>query len=317
MGDVSLRAMGDVDISYPHCHRFDEWLSTHDSPRASEREKKEETGCYKPNALLAWPSLNAKLKLKNRQIAVFLDYDGTLTPIVDTPSKATLTASMRQAIQLVSEKFTTAIVTGRKIETIYNFVQLNSLLYAGSHGFDIRGAQNLPMKQVATDFRPFLLQCYKELSNQLKDFPGALVEDNDFSISVHFRKVDPAYVPAIEKLVDKEIEKGSKKLIKKFGKKVFEIRPQIDWDKGKAVNWLLQSMFQRKKRKKKTRKSQEIIPIYIGDDISDEDAFRELRRYENSISIHVHGKEDRTTDASYVLRDVSQVETFLRKLAQL
>jgi len=249
---TSLCAMGDVDgdLSYPHCRGFDEW-STQDNSRSSERDKKEATRCYKANALVVWPSIYAKLKQKNRRIAVFLDYDGTLTPIVDTPSKAVLTSSMREVVQLVSEKFSTAIVTGRKIDTIYNFVQLNSLYYAGSHGFDIRGVQNSPMKKVAKDFRPLLLQCYKELLNQLEDYSGSLIEDNEFYISVHYRKVSPGLVPALEKLVDKQIEKCSNKLIKKNGKMVFEIRPQIDWNKGKAVKWLLQYMFEGKTKKKK------------------------------------------------------------------
>jgi len=317
-GDIEIASLcGGVEVTYPHCHRFDEWLTLQDSSRSSDRDKKEETGDnYKSNALLAWPTIYAKLKQKNRQIAVFLDYDGTLTPIVDTPSKAVLTSSMREVIQRLSEKFATAIVTGRKIETIYKFVQLNSLHYAGSHGFDIRGAQNSRMKQIATDFRPYLQQSYQVLSDKMKEYPGTLVEDNDFSISVHFRKVKPELVPKIEQEVDQQIA-ACPKLIKKFGKKVFEIRPQIDWDKGKAVKWLLQSMFQGKKRKKKRRKPLEVIPIYIGDDLSDEDAFRELKSYENSISIHVKGKKDRPTAASYVLRDPSEVETFLLKLTQL
>jgi len=296
------------DISYPH---FGQWLPTLDSSYLPPvKDNKED---YKTNALVSWSSIEAKLKQKDWQIAVFLDYDGTLTPIVDTPSQAVLSSSMREVVQSVSKKFPTAIVTGRKIDTICKFVKLNSLHYAGSHGFDIRGAQNTPIKQVATDFRPFLLRCYEELSKQIAEYPGSLVEDNDFSISVHFRNVNPELVPEMEKLVDKQIAQCPK-LVKKFGKKVFEIRPQIDWDKGKAVKWLLQTMFQGKKRKRKRPK---VLPIYLGDDLSDEDAFRELRSYENSISIHVKGKDDRPTAASYVLRDPSEVETFLLKLSRL
>jgi len=312
IGIASPVGSGEVDISYPHCHRFDDWLNFKSSPT---RDQKDESG-NKPNALVVWSSIYAKLKQKNSQIAIFLDYDGTLTPIVDTPSEATLAPSMREVIQQLSEKYVTAIVTGRKIETIYKFVHLNSLYYAGSHGFDIRGAHNTQMKQVAADFRPLLQRAYQELCDQLKDIPGTLVEDNDFSISVHFRKVDPRLVPTIEKAVDQQIVRCPK-LSKKFGKKVFEIRPRMDWDKGKAVKWLLQSMFHGKKRKKKRKKLQEIIPVYIGDDLSDEDAFRELKSYEHSVSIHVKGKKERTTAASYQLNNPSEVETFLLKLTQL
>jgi len=291
-----------------------------DSPIPMEHKVTSDVNSNKPNALVVWPSLYAKLQgKKTRQLAIFLDYDGTLTPIVDTPSKAVLASSMRKVIEALSFKYATAIVTGRKIETICKFVNLNSLYYAGSHGFDIRGVRNAKIKQVAANYRPFLQSCYQDLCERMKAFQGTLVEDNDFSISVHYRKADPDHVPAIEKIVDEQLVKYPK-LVKKYGKKVFEVRPQIDWDKGKAVKWLLNSMFQnekKKKKKKRKEKNKEIIPIYLGDDVSDEDAFRELQSYDHSVSIHVKGTTDLPTAATYVLNDTSEVETFLFKLTQL
>jgi len=163
---------------------------------------------------------------------------------------------MRKVVEALSIKYNTAIVTGRKIETICKFVNLNTLYYAGSHGFDIRGARNAKTKQVAANYRPFLRSAYEDLCERLKAFPGTLVEDNDFSISVHYRKADPDAVPTIEKVVDEELVKYPK-LVKKYGKKVFELRPEIDWDKGKAVTWLLNSMFQTERKKKKKKKKRQ------------------------------------------------------------
>jgi len=293
------------------------------SPRGSYNEFKtqESESCGKLNALDVWPSIYESFKdYKEYKLAIFLDYDGTLTPIVDLPSQAVLSPSMREVILQISKKFSTAIVTGRKFETIYEFVKLDSLYYAGSHGFDIRGPTNAKMKQVASHFRPSLQKCYENFCEKLQKIPGALVEDNEFSISVHYRQVDPALVPTIEKLVNESII-NDPKLSKKLGKKVFEIRPKIDWDKGKAVRWLLQTMFPKEKKHKRKRKQKNksscIIPIYLGDDVSDEDAFNELKSYKSSISIHVKGKAERRTAATYVLNNTNEVELFLTKLAKL
>jgi len=72
-------------------------------------------------------------------VVVFLDYDGTLTPIVSNPDEAFLSAAMRSAVQQVAQTFPTAVISGRGRDKVEAFVQLEELYYAGSHGLDIKG----------------------------------------------------------------------------------------------------------------------------------------------------------------------------------
>lgn len=124
---------------------------------------------------------------------VFLDYDGTLSPIVDVPDHAFMTDAMRTALSELSSKFVTAIVTGRSTEKVYNFVQLDNLVYAGSHGFDIKGTKTRPINcQVADHFRPELEQALRDLSAQTAHIAGAELEDNGLAMSVHYRHVSAA-----------------------------------------------------------------------------------------------------------------------------
>lgn len=125
-----------------------------------------------------------------KQLVVFLDYDGTLSPIVDIPDRAFMTDAMRGALNALSSKFITAIVTGRSTEKVYDFVQLDNLVYAGSHGFDIKGTKSLPITcQVGDHFRPALEQCVHNLADKLAGIPGAEIEDNHLAVSVHYRHV--------------------------------------------------------------------------------------------------------------------------------
>ncbi|XP_010422894.1 PREDICTED: probable trehalose-phosphate phosphatase I isoform X2 [Camelina sativa] len=135
-----------------------------------------------------------------KQIVMFLDYDGTLSPIVDDPDKAFMSSKMRRTVKKLAKCFPTAIVTGRCIDKVYNFVKLAELYYAGSHGMDIIGPakgfsrhkrvkQSL-LYQPANDYLPMIDEVYKQLLEKTKSTPGVKVENHKFCASVHFRCVD-------------------------------------------------------------------------------------------------------------------------------
>ncbi|KDO56084.1 hypothetical protein CISIN_1g036329mg, partial [Citrus sinensis] len=145
---------------------------------------------------------------KGKKIAVFLDYDGTLSPIVDDPNRAFMSDEMRAAVREVAKYFPTAIVSGRSREKVKEFVELSNVYYAGSHGMDIQ-APPRPVKacegkyhtlvpgkkgnevlfQPAKKFLPAIQEIIKELEEETKKIQGARIEDNRFCISVHFRQV--------------------------------------------------------------------------------------------------------------------------------
>ncbi|KAF5196201.1 Trehalose-phosphate phosphatase b [Thalictrum thalictroides] len=252
---------------------------------------------------------------KGKQIVMFLDYDGTLSPIVEDPDRAFMSESMRRAVKDVAKYFPTAIVSGRCRDKVYSFVRLAELYYAGSHGMDIKGPtksyrnkkRNQPVLfQPANEFLPMIDEVYKALLEKTKSTPGAKVENNRFCVSVHFRCVDEKSWTELAEQV-RSVLKEYPKLRLTQGRKVLEIRPTIKWDKGKALEFLLESLG--------FANCNNVLPLYIGDDRTDEDAFKVLRNRGQGFGILV-SKVAKETKASYTLQEPSEVMDFLHRLVE-
>jgi trehalose-phosphatase len=237
------------------------------------------------------------------QLAVFLDYDGTLTAIVSDPKEALLSDSMRQTLRTLATQAPVAILSGRELEDVRKRVAIDGIVYAGSHGFDIAGPRRL-RRQEATKFLPALDAAEKELREKLAGIAGALIERKRFSIAAHYRKVNESDFPILERVVS-EVAEQHRELRRMEGKKVYELLPCTDWDKGKAVLWLLENL---------GLEHGKVRPIYIGDDRTDEDAFRALGQCGAGILV---SEQPRPTAASYSLKDPTEVERFLREVALL
>ncbi|WP_338243769.1 trehalose-phosphatase [Aurantiacibacter hainanensis] len=250
-------------------------------------------------------------ELEGRSPAVFLDYDGTLTPIVDSPELAVLDDDIRSTIRRLAGLCTVAIISGRDRADVARLVGLDELIYAGSHGFDIGGPGGLEKQhERAKEFLTPLDRAEARLSNALASIKGAIVERKRFAIAVHYRLVDPARAADVEAAVDRTVADGAIEdagpmLRKTGGKKVFEIRPDVAWDKGRAVLWLLETL---------DLDRPDILPIYIGDDETDEDAFRALR--DRGLGIMV-GDVPQNSAAKCVLGAPTDVAELLGKLIQL
>ena len=234
---------------------------------------------------------------------LFLDYDGTLTPIVERPEDAELDDSMRDTLKALAGKCTVAIVSGRGLADVRKRVGLEEIYYAGSHGFEIEGPGTQRIRnEKGADALPELEEAEEALQHRLEDIRGAQVERKKYSIAVHYRRVAEERVPEVEKFVD-EVLADHGGLRKGRGKKVFELQPDIDWDKGRAVVWL---------QDKLGLGGEDARPIYVGDDVTDEDAF--LALHERGVGIVVHGGEDRRSHVGYGLADPEEVRRFLQKL---
>ncbi|MGE0333942.1 MAG: trehalose-phosphatase [Gammaproteobacteria bacterium] len=241
--------------------------------------------------------------LNGRRPAVFLDYDGTLTPIVERPDLAVLSAEMRATVRDLADACTVAIVSGRDRADVQRLVGLDGLVYAGSHGFDIGGPEGLHIQhEEGAAFAVVVGNAADRLKQALAPVAGALVEPKRFAVAVHYRQVAPELVPAVEAAVDAVLDEVPQ-LRKTFGKKVFELRPRLDWDKGKAVLWLLQAL---------GLGGPEVLPFYLGDDTTDEDAFAVLEG--SGVGILV-GCPSRETAAHYVLDRPADVGRFLSRFA--
>nr|CAD1825198.1 unnamed protein product [Ananas comosus var. bracteatus] len=242
---------------------------------------------------------------QGKQIVMFLDYDGTLSPIVDDPDAAFMSDAMRAAVKKVAKCFPTAIVSGRCRDKVFNFVKLAELYYAGSHGMDIEGPakgskhakkDKRVLFQPASEFLPMINEVYQALLEKAKSVPGAKVENNKFCVSVHFRCVDEKSWKLLAEQVNSVLREYPK-LTPTQGRKVLEIRPTIKWDKGKALEFLLESLG--------FADSVDVLPIYIGDDRTDEDAFKVLRERGQGIGILV-SKSPKETNASYSLQEPAE-----------
>ncbi len=241
-------------------------------------------------------------RMQGRRVGVFLDYDGTLTPIVDRPDRALLSHDMRQTVRALAEECTVAVISGRDLRNVQALVGIDTIYYAGSHGFDIAGPKGKRMEyQRGTDFLPVLDLAERELRGRLDKITGALVERKKFSIAVHYRNVKPEKVGAVEEAID-QVLADFPELRKSSGKKVYELQPKIDWHKGKALLWLLEAL---------RMDEHDVLPLYIGDDTTDEDAFEALG--ERGIGIVV-AKGPRPTAARYFLEGPDAVQSFLEAL---
>jgi trehalose-phosphatase len=234
-----------------------------------------------------------------RPLVFFLDYDGTLTPIVSRPELAQLPAGLRNVLKSLSLRFPVAIVSGRDLEDIKNLVQVDSMYYAGSHGFDITGPEGKQAQyQKGRDYLPFLDRAERSLRDWLRDIPGSLVERKRFSLAVHYRLVGAENLDAVKNAVQRAAAQEPRLRIT-TGKKVYDFRPDINWDKGKALLWLMEMMGLGESKG---------TPVYIGDDVTDEDAFKAIK--ESGFGIVV-GEESRPTAARFRLKNPEEVRRFL------
>ncbi|EOY24417.1 Haloacid dehalogenase-like hydrolase (HAD) superfamily protein isoform 2 [Theobroma cacao] len=277
-----------------------------------------------PSALKSFEQISKNAKSK--KIAVFLDYDGVLSPIVDDPDRAFMSDAMRSAVRNVAKHFPTAIISGRSRDKVYELVGLTELYYAGSHGMDIMGpvshtesddhpncirstdqqGKEVNLFQPAREFIPMIDEVFKTLVENTKDIKGAKVENHKFCASVHYRNVEEKNWPTIAQCVH-DILKDYPRLRLTHGRKVLEIRPVIDWNKGKAVEFLLEALG--------LSGRDDVLPIYIGDDRTDEDAFKVLREGSRGYGILV-SSVPKESKAFYSVRDPSEVKKFLKALVR-
>ncbi|WP_428266110.1 trehalose-phosphatase [Haliangium sp.] len=255
-----------------------------------------------PDAFERWSDIEARLR--GRRLAVFLDYDGTLSPIVDKPDQAFMAEHMRAAVKHLAAGCPVAVVSGRARETVMEFVQLDELYYAGSHGFDISGPNTSIQWQQDESLLEAVSAVTAELERRLAGIEGASIEAKGFSTAVHYRLVAPADVPTVERRVE-EVLAAAPELEKTHGKKVLELRPRVDWHKGKAVLWLLEAL---------GLDGDDVLPIYVGDDVTDEDAFAAVA--DRGLGILVSDRP-RPSAASYAVRSTDDVQRLLERIAEV
>jgi alpha,alpha-trehalase len=241
---------------------------------------------------------------RRKRLVVFLDYDGTLSPIVDRPEDAILPPDTRAAIERLADRYSVAVVSGRDLDDVRRLVSIPNIFYAGSHGFEILTPdERRIISDEVLEYLPLLDSTQSRLEAATRNIPGAAVERKKFSLAVHYRNVLIDRVQEVREVVDSCLAE-TPDLRMTPGKKVFDFQPRLEWDKGKALLWMLRTL---------GLDGCATLPLYIGDDVTDEDAFREVQ--ERGVSIVVRD-EPRTTAARYALEDPEQVQIFLQSFAE-
>ncbi|MEB3981533.1 trehalose-phosphatase [Mycobacterium sp. 663a-19] len=243
-----------------------------------------------------------------RRPAVFLDFDGTLSDIVEQPESATPVEGADEALRALAAQCPVAVISGRDLSDIRQRVKVDGLWYAGSHGFELVAPDGSHHENAAADVVDTLERAATRLAETLSDVSGILVEHKRFAVAVHYRNTDPADVDHVVATV-RNIGRALGLRVT-TGRKVIELRPDVDWDKGSTLNWLLDQV-----GGTEPANSGAVLPIYLGDDISDEDAFDAIQF--DGVGIVVRHREhgDRPSAAQFSLESPATACVFIRQLA--
>lgn len=255
-----------------------------------------------------WGRLSSVID-SGRKIALFLDYDGTLVPIRKNPDACILPYRKKRLLQRLSasDKCYIVIISGRSLSNIKKMAGVCGICYGGNHGFDMAGPGIRYTHEAALKARPVLLEVKRHLKKKIRSIKDVFIEDKKFSISLHYRSVAEKAIPAVFRCFDEITAPfvNKKKLTLIKGKMVLELVPCASWNKGYAVLWVLENL------------GNDFFPIYIGDDTTDETAFKALRN--KGITVKV-GRSKKTY-ARYHIENHCEVirllDTILRILRKL
>lgn len=242
--------------------------------------------------------------VETRVPVVMVDFDGTLSEIVGEPDTASLIPGTRELLEGLATRCPVAVITGRSLADIRDRIGIPDIWYAGSHGFELISPDGTHHEtQAGAEAAHALGGAVAELRARLAAVDGLLIEDKRFAVAVHYR-----HVPSdrVDEVVTATLTIGQRRGLRPVsGRKVIELHPDVDWNKGTAVEWILDQI----------DGAELLLPIYIGDDLTDEDAFDILRH--NGIGIAVRNAEsgDRRSAARFALDDPESVCRFLSRLS--
>jgi len=255
-----------------------------------------------------WKTIADKIRTASHTMLMF-DFDGTLTPIVDTPEIADLSEESRRLLKNLSRhpNFTVAIISGRALKDLQDKVGIPEIIYAGNHGLEIQGPDLAFVHPIKEEVKPVLRIIALALKKTLGAIRGAIIEDKGLTLSVHYRLVDDQEIDEVKDILDSTVGVAAVlgKVRTTSGKMVYEVRPAVPWDKGKAVKLLM-------KRYGKGGWKSGLLPLYIGDDLTDEDAFKVIENY-GGITIYV-GEGNNQSAASYYLKSTEEVANLIEEL---
>lgn len=234
-------------------------------------------------------------------VLVGLDFDGTLAPISPSPETPTITPRNERALRALRarQNVHVAVVSGRALADLRRRVGIDDVVYAGNHGLELADDQGVHVHSTAQARQPAVRRARETVAATLDGVPGWHIEDKRLTATLHYRHVPDRYRPQVSAAVD--LAGGNDTLVDVVhGKQSVELRPAIDWDKGALLGLLA------------ARRPSTWVTVYVGDDTTDEDAFRALRSTDVGVFVG-----DGETAAAYRLPTQGDVAPFLEWVTAL
>jgi len=243
------------------------------------------------------PTIERRIRASASHIALFLDFDGTLAPIASSPEQAVMPPEARELLTRLSQHgdVTVAIISGRALADVRSRVGIDHLFYAGNHGLEISSRRAEFIHPKAAALQEHIRRLSEQMQERLAEISGVEIEQKGLTTSVHYRRVHENSVRRVIETVQ-EIVAGHRELFRlRMGKMVCEICPRVNWHKGSAVRWILDRLGLPKR-----------LAIYIGDDVTDENAFAALQ---DGVTVRVGASP--LTSAQYHVLNSSEVIRFI------
>lgn len=251
-----------------------------------------------PNALESYGQL-AGIAMA-RDSVVILNYDGALSQFVSDPAAAALVDGAADALEHVAAMSPVVVISGRDLADIRDRVGIPTVWYAGSHGFELAGPDGSHHEnEQAAATVPVLAEAAAELRDTLAQIPGVRVEHKRFAVAVHYREVASEHIGEIVATTHRLGQRRDLRVVS--GSMLIELRPDVDWDTGTTLAWIRSHL----------EGSKSLVPIYIGGDLTDEDAFDAVQFSGVGIVVRQAEDGDRRTAARFALDGADQVRHML------
>ena len=232
---------------------------------------------------------------------VFLfDFDGTLAEIALTPDEVNFKPFTKYLIEKIAGSLPVGIISGRMLGELKKLVGINGIYYSGNHGIEIEGPGLHFIEPASSESINLMAELLKELRHKLSLYK-CLIEDKKYSISIHYRTIDPKRVNDllfdVSRILEKPLNRKEIKILN--GKKVVEVKPPVEWNKGKGVEIIMRHL------------KNVDTPVFFGDDLTDEDAFETVNLL-NGVSALI-GNERSSTKAKFKLGSTHELAGLLAR----
>jgi trehalose-phosphatase len=270
-------------------------------------------------------------RLDGSPLVIMLDVDGTLAPIAPRPRDALVPPETRRVVAALATLpgVRVVLVSGRAAADARRMVGVANVWVIGNHGFEVVTPDGGEREQPElVPWRSAVARAARRIGALVAPVPGVLLEDKGWTLSVHYRLADPQVVPRLVETVTQAAEPLGLRVM--HGKMLVEVRPDARVDKGTAVVRLATELGAIPEREAGRPQEESdaagdgggqagrgASAVFVGDDRTDEDAFRALRaRSPRVVPVRVTHDEDIATAAEFSVGDPADVRLFLEWLLE-